>query len=158
MDWLRDHLWESWLAAAIVLSIAELFSMELILIMLAAGAVTGMGLAMAGAPFAIQVLCAAGVSIAMLAFLRKPMARRLHAGPSIATGASRLIGERAVVTAEITSAATGQIRLAGETWTASTEADGLLKPGEPVEVVEIDGATARVKPLISGELNDPEKS
>lgn len=155
MDWLSENLWAVWLSAGLALGIAELFSMELILIMLATGAFAGMLLALLGAPFAIQALCAAGVSVAMLAFLRKPMTRRLHAGPDLATGPTRLVGERAVVTAEITNLMTGQIRLAGETWTASTDANWVLKPGEPVEVVQIDGATACVKPVIAGELRDP---
>ena len=42
MDWIRDHLWETWLALAIALGVAEMFSLDLILAMLAAGAVVGM--------------------------------------------------------------------------------------------------------------------
>lgn len=156
MDWLRDHMWETWLAISIALSIAELASMELILIMLATGAATGMLLAILGAPFAVQALAAGAVSVAMIAFVRKPMAQRLHGGPDVAMGTNRLVGQHAVVTAEIAGLMSGQIRLAGETWSASTDTDLVLKPGEPVEVVEIDGATARVKPVVAGELDNPE--
>lgn len=155
MEWLRDHLWEAWLAAAIILGIAELASMELFLIMLASGAVAGMVLAVAGAPFIVQALAAGAVSIGMIAFVRKPVAERLHRGPDLAIGATRLLGARAVVTSEITGTVAGLIRLEGESWTAATDGDTVLKPGEPVEVVEIDGATARVKPMTSGELSDP---
>ena len=42
MDWIRDHLWETWLALSIALGVAEMFSLDLILAMLAAGAVIGM--------------------------------------------------------------------------------------------------------------------
>lgn len=156
MDWLRDHLWETWLAAAITLSIAELFSLELFLIMLASGAVAGMVLAVAGAPFLVQALAAAAVSVGMIVFVRKPIAQRLHAGPDLEIGATRLVGARAVVTSEISGLVPGRIRLAGETWTAAADGDTVLKPGEPVEVVEIDGATARVRPATSGELPDPD--
>ncbi|QYJ05011.1 NfeD family protein [Nocardioides panacisoli] len=155
MDWLRDHLWEAWLAGAFALTIAELFSMELILIMLASGAVAGMVLAVAGAPFLVQALAAAAVSVGMIAFVRRPIAQRLHGGPDLEIGAERLVGERAVVTSEISGLVSGQIRLDGETWSAAAEGDTVLKPGEPVEVVAIDGATARVKPATSGELSDP---
>ena len=56
MDWIRDHLWETWLALSIVLGVAEMFSLDLILGMLAAGAVVGMALALLGLPVAVQVL------------------------------------------------------------------------------------------------------
>ena len=31
MDWIRDHLWETWLALSIALGVAEMFSLDLIL-------------------------------------------------------------------------------------------------------------------------------
>ena len=42
MDWLQEHAWETWLALTILLGAAELVTMDLILIMLAAGAFVGM--------------------------------------------------------------------------------------------------------------------
>ncbi len=39
MEWFR---WEAWLAAAFVLGLLEMISMDLILIMLAVGAIAGM--------------------------------------------------------------------------------------------------------------------
>ncbi len=41
MDWLRDHMTETWLAVAVMLGVAEMFSLDLILIMLAVGAMAG---------------------------------------------------------------------------------------------------------------------
>ena len=61
MDWLGDHLTAAWLGIAILLGVAELVSMDLILLMLAVGALVGMVLAIIGAPFAVQALVAAGV-------------------------------------------------------------------------------------------------
>ena len=34
-DWLREHMWEAWLGLAILLGVAEMFSLDLILLMLA---------------------------------------------------------------------------------------------------------------------------
>lgn len=147
MDWLRDHPWEAWLASAILLGVAEMFSLDLFLAMLAVGALAGMGTAAVGAPFVAQALVAAAVSIAMLAFVRPELARRFHGGPELTLGTDRLIGQRAVVTEEITALAPGRIRLAGEIWTAQTpDPETSVAPGEPVEVVEIRGATAFVVP------------
>ena len=42
LEWMKDHAWESWLGAAMLLGIAEMFSLDLIFIMLAGGSVIGM--------------------------------------------------------------------------------------------------------------------
>ena len=35
MDWLRDHMWEAWLALSVGLAALELVSLDLFLVMLA---------------------------------------------------------------------------------------------------------------------------
>jgi len=161
MDWLRDHLWETWLAVAVLLGIAEMFSLDLFLAMLAIGALAGMVTALAGAPLVVQALVAAGVSVATLGFVRPTLAKRLHGGPDLPLFTDRLVGESAIVTAEISGHAPGRVRLSGEIWTAEArDKDVLLTPGDPVEVVEIRGATAIVAPtsppaIGSGEPADP---
>ena len=52
MDWLGDHMAAVWLAVAILFGIAELASLDLILLMLALGALVGMITALLGAGFA----------------------------------------------------------------------------------------------------------
>jgi hypothetical protein len=53
MDWVMRHMWEAWLGLAIVLGVAEMFSLDLIVGMLAIGALVGMVLALADVPAAI---------------------------------------------------------------------------------------------------------
>ena len=107
MDWLGDHLTAVWLGIAIVLGVAELASMDLILLMLAVGALVGMVLAIIGAPFAVQALVAAGVSIACLALVRPSLVKRLHSGPDLQLGHGKLVGAQGVVTERITGLAGG---------------------------------------------------
>ncbi|UMG92449.1 NfeD family protein [Nocardioides sp. TF02-7] len=153
MDWLRDHLWETWLGVAIVLGVAEMFSLDLFLVMLAAGALGGMATAFVTDAFWVQALVAAAVSVGMLAFVRPSLAKRFHGGPELTLGADRLIGQRAVVTQEITGLGPGRVRLAGEIWSAAGhETDEPIAPGQAVEVVEIRGATAYVRPVAPPEL------
>jgi membrane protein implicated in regulation of membrane protease activity len=153
MDWLRDHLWETWLGVAIVLGVAEMFSLDLFLVMLAVGALGGMVTALFTDAFWAQALVAAAVSVGMLAFVRPSLAKRLHGGPELTLGAAKLVGQRAVVTEEITGHGPGRIRLAGEIWTAAGhDTDEPIEPGQPVEVVEIRGATAYVRPVSPPEL------
>ena len=148
MDWIRDHLWETWLGLSIVLGVAEMFSLDLILIMLAVGAVTGMVLALLDLPLAVQVLGAAGASVAMLAIVRPSMAKRLHSGPELQLGHDKLVGHQGVVTQEISGLTTGRVKLAGEVWSAMPFDDTMTIPvGETVEILAIKGATAYVHPV-----------
>jgi len=148
MDWLGDNQWAGWLALAIGLGVAEMFSLDLILIMLAVGAIAGMLTGVLGAPFLLQVLVAAGASVAMLALVRPGIVKRLHTGPDLQLGHGKLVGQRGVVTERITYDEHGRIRLAGEIWSAAPYDEHLtITPGETVEVFEIRGATAYVHPV-----------
>jgi membrane protein implicated in regulation of membrane protease activity len=148
MDWIRDHLWESWLALSIVLGVAEMFSLDLILAMLAAGAVVGMVAAIIGLPVAVQVIAALAASVAMLALVRPAFVKRLHSGPELALGHGKLVGTRGLVTEEITGLSAGRIKAGGEIWSALPYDENLrIAPGETVEILQIKGATAYVHPV-----------
>lgn len=148
MDWLRDHLTETWLAIAIVLGITEMLGLDLILLMLALGALTGMVASMLGAPFLVQALVASGASVACLWFVRPQLVKRLHGGPELSLGHGKLVGAQGTVTESMSGLDSGQIRLAGEIWTARPYDDTLsITAGETVQVIEIKGATAYVHPI-----------
>lgn len=148
MEWLKDHLWETWLMLAILLGVAEMFSLDLVLAMLAAGALAGMVADLAGLALPLQVLIAAGSSVAMLALVRPSVAKRLHGGPELRLGHGKLVGTHGVVLQQITGTAVGRVRLGGEEWTAAPYDDTLtIGEGETVEVLQIKGATAYVHPL-----------
>jgi membrane protein implicated in regulation of membrane protease activity len=148
MDWIRDHLWETWLALSIALGVAEMFSLDLILAMLAAGAVIGMVAALIGLPVFLQILLALGASVAALALVRPAFVKRFHGGPDLALGHGKLVGTRCLVTQEITGLDAGRIKAGGETWTALPYDENLrIAAGETVEILEIRGATAYVHPV-----------
>jgi len=148
MEWLRDHAWETWLGLAILLGLAEMVSLDLVLIMLAAGALVGMVAALLDLPVAVQILAAAATSVAALALVRPSMVKRLHTGPELAMGHGKLVGKQGIVTHEISGLATGTIKLAGELWTAAPyDETTSIAAGEFVEVLEIRGATAVVHPV-----------
>ncbi len=148
MDWLGDNLWSVWLSAAVLLGVVELMTLDLIMIMLAVGAVAGLVLALAGAPIALQAVVASATAIAMLALVRPSMAKRLHNGPTLTQGHDKLLGQRATVTQAISGLQVGRISLAGEVWTAAPYDDSLsIAEGESVEVLQIRGATAYVHPI-----------
>jgi membrane protein implicated in regulation of membrane protease activity len=144
-EWFED--WQAWLALAIVLGVAELFSLDLVLLMLAVGSLVGVVVALVGAPLAAQVLAAVAASVAMLAFVRPNVVRRLHSGPDLVLGHNALIGKQAVVVHEVGPDG-GQIRVAGELWTARPYDETTVIPvGAHVDVLQIKGATALVHPI-----------
>lgn len=150
MDWLHDNAWTVWLGASILLVIGEMISLDLIMIMLAAGAGVGMVAALLGAPVVLQALLALGTALAALALLRPPIRRRLHSGPDLKIGHDRLIGKQAKVLSPISSLAPGLVRLGGEDWTARPYDETLvIEAGATVDVLEIRGATAIVHPVPS---------
>jgi membrane protein implicated in regulation of membrane protease activity len=140
-----DQTWPVWLAAAMILGVLELFSLDLVLLMLASGALVGMGVSLIpGVGVPIQILAAVATSIAMLALVRPSVIKKLHTGPDLKQGHQALIGEEGFTVAEITVHA-GQIKISGEIWTARPYDDTDVIPvGAKVRVYEIRGATAYV--------------
>jgi len=141
-EWLQD--WQTWLALAMGLAVAELFSLDLMLLMLAGGALVGVLTAALGLPVAVQILAAATASVAMLALVRPNVVKRLHSGPELTLGHAALVGRKGVVVDEV-SAQGGQIRVGGELWTARPYDDTeVIEAGAAVDIFEIRGATALV--------------
>lgn len=148
MEWLNEHLTEAWLGLAIVLGVAEMFSLDLMLIMLATGAVGGMVTSLFTDLVLVQFLVAIAVSVGMLAVVRPGLARKLHHGPELRLGHGKLVGAQGMVTETITSLTPGRVRLAGEIWTAQPYDETLtIAAGETVEILDIRGATAYVHPV-----------
>jgi membrane protein implicated in regulation of membrane protease activity len=148
MDWIRDHAWETWLALTLLLGVAELASMDLVLLMLAGGALVGMVAALVGLGGVAQVILGSVAALAALALVRPTIARRLHGGPDLSLGHGKLVGKQGVVTERITAMEPGRIKLAGEIWTAEPYDESVvIEPGRMVDVLQIRGATAIVHPL-----------
>jgi membrane protein implicated in regulation of membrane protease activity len=145
MEWVRDHMWESWLALAVLLGALELVSLDLFLIMLAGGALVGGVTALVGGPIPLQVVMALISAVGLLGVIRPGVVRRLHSGPDLRTGADALIGKRATVLRELAYGTPGRVKIGGEEWTAEPyDEDDRIEAGEMVDVVQIKGATAYV--------------
>ena len=148
MDWFRDHLTETWLGLAVLLGVAEMFSLDLVLAMLAMGAAAGMVTSLVTGEVVVQFLVAILTSLGMLALVRPNLVRRLHTGPELRLGHTKLIGTQGTVTRTITALDPGEVKLSGQEWTAQPYDETLtIEPGETVEVLEIRGATAYVHPV-----------
>jgi membrane protein implicated in regulation of membrane protease activity len=147
MDWIRDHAWQSWLIAALLFAGAEMATLDLSLLMMAVGAAAGCAMAALGFGIVAQVLAAVVVAVALLAFVRPNIVRRLHAAPTLQSGPEALIGRSGLVLERVT-AHTGRVKLSGEVWSArSLQESATIEPGAKVAVAQIDGATAVVYPV-----------
>lgn len=145
MDWLRETQWLWWVAAALVLGLVEVASLDLVFVMLSVAAIAAAAAAGLGASFTVQVLVFVATAALLLAVLRPVALRRLKpAGPGQRTNAAAQLGRRAEVLAEV-SERSGRVKLAGEEWSARSAQPGAVFPvGHVVEVTAIDGATAIV--------------
>jgi len=136
--------WVWWLGAALLLGVVEILSVDLVLIMFAVGALVAAGLAFAGAELWVQIVGFAITSTLLLIALRPWLLRHLRQRvPLVETNAAAHVGRVAVAVTPITER-TGRVKLAGEVWTARTEALETIDVGEEVLVRRIEGATAVV--------------
>lgn len=139
------NAWLWWVGGATLLAIAEVLSLDLILLMLAVGALAGAGAALLGAGVAVQILTALVASVLLLFALRPWLLRHLRRRmPLVETNAAALVGRPAIVVATTTELG-GRVKLAGEVWSARAAAEDVTyPPGAEVRVTSIDGATAVV--------------
>ena len=145
MDHVRVDAWVWWLIAAVGLGIPLVMTAMPEFGMFAVGAVAAAVTAALGGGVVAQVLLFVVVSVALIPVVR-PIARPPpHADvPVCATGIDALKGRQAVVLERVDGQG-GRIKLGGEVWSArALDADQVFEPGEQVDVVEIDGATAVV--------------
>jgi membrane protein implicated in regulation of membrane protease activity len=136
--------WVIWMVAAGVLAVGEILSLSFFMGPIAVAAVLAAVAALAGGGLAVQLIVFIDASIASLAVLRPIARRHLHTPAQIRTGTAALIGARAVVLERVDRDG-GAVKLAGEVWTARAyDDDEVLEPGQRVQVMQIDGATALV--------------
>lgn len=133
-----------WLIVGLALIVAEVLSGDFVLVMLGIGALAGAGsAALTGNPI-IDVLVFAVASAGLVVLARPALKRRFLAGTGVRTNTDALLGARAVTVSTVDSTG-GQVKLAGEVWSARNIAeDEAIEPDTPVTVVEISGATAIV--------------
>ena len=133
-----------WFAAAGVLLVVEMLTVDLLFASLAFSALLAAGANGLGYGVAIQGVVFGVGAIGSLMFLRPIALRHLKKEPADhATNVEALIGAPALTLSVITEN-DGLVKLSGETWSARSN-KGEIENGARVEVVAIEGATAVVK-------------
>jgi membrane protein implicated in regulation of membrane protease activity len=136
--------WVIWMIAAGVFAVGEIATLGFFLGPIAVAALLAAVVALAGGGLVFQLVVFIVASVASLGVLR-PIARRHMRTPSrLRSGTAALVGQEAVVLERV-DRDSGQVKLAGEVWTARAyDEDEVLEAGARVHVIKIDGATALV--------------
>ncbi|MEP6909231.1 MAG: NfeD family protein [Actinomycetota bacterium] len=137
--------WLIWAIVAVGLGVGELLTPGLFFLgPVAVAAVIAGVIALIGPGAIAQLLAFVVVSIASLAVLRPLALSHLRVPPMLRTGTAALVGSNALVLERV-DVNGGLVRIGGEQWSArSFMEDQVLEPGQRVEVVKIEGATALV--------------
>jgi membrane protein implicated in regulation of membrane protease activity len=136
--------WVAWAVAAAVLAAGEAATAGLVLGPLALAAAVAAIVAAAGAGVGIQIAAFILGSIATLVVLRPIARRHLKVPPHVRTGTAALVGATATVLEQVDRDG-GRVKIGGEVWSArSYDQDEIIEPGDRVEVLKIEGATALV--------------
>lgn len=142
---MEEHYW--WLAAAIVLAIAELVVPGAFLIWIAAAAaLTGVAALLLGIPLAVQFVLFGLFSVASVYFGRRFYGNAVESSdPLLNDRAARLIGETLVVV-EAIEHGRGRVKVGDGVWPArGPDAEA----GTRVKVTGAEGTCLRVEPVLS---------
>lgn len=126
--------------------VAELFTLDFVLIMLGVGALAAAGAGALGANTVLQSIIFGVVSLLGLVTVRPMIRRRLQGDPEFDTpmGIEAIEGTEAIVVEPVSRDA-GMIKIGGELWSARCrDATQIIEVGQRVRVVRIEGATAFV--------------
>lgn len=140
-------LWLVWLVVAVVLAVAEIFTLTAALGVLGGAALVPAGLAALGLPVPVQLLGFAVTATVGVLLVRPVALRHMHSPQLERFGIDALVGKRAYVVREVTDR-DGLVRIDGDEWTArSLDESTVIPVGAAVDVMRISGTTAYVYPL-----------
>jgi membrane protein implicated in regulation of membrane protease activity len=140
------EIWLIWLVVAVVLGVAEIFTLTAALGVVGGAALVTAVVALTGLPVAVQFLVFAAAATTGVVLVRPVALRHMHKPQTHLFGVQALVGKRAFVVREVTDR-DGLVRIDGEEWTARPFEDSVVIPaGAAVDVLRISGTTAIVYP------------
>ncbi len=140
-------MWQIWLIIAGVCLIGEIMTNGFLVFWLSIGALLSMIVSFFTDNIIIQTAVFV-ISSAILIFATKPFVKKFAKTKDVKTNAFSIIGQNGIVTKDIDSInSKGQVKIDGETWSAVGKNDMDIPKGTEIEVVEIKGVKAIVKPV-----------
>ncbi len=149
-------VWIIWLVIAVMLIVAEAFTMGFVLLWFGIGAMAAAALSFAGFGFAWQFAAFAIVSVGLTAMSRTIFSKYLVGkdDDSVKMGVDSLPGRIGTVTEASRGALReGAVKVFGSTWTAfPIDDDAELKDGEKVEIISVEGSSLYVRRIAREKL------
>ncbi|MBR6029527.1 MAG: NfeD family protein [Clostridia bacterium] len=140
-----------WLALFVILLVVEGLGPGLICLWFAFGALIAFVCSLSGASLIVQIIAFALSSLLFVLLLR-PLALRYVNAKKTATNADAVIGKEGVVIREIDELkGEGQVKIAGQVWTARSEDGSVIAVDTIVRACGIQGAKLMVTPNRAGE-------
>lgn len=141
-------MWQIWLILAGVCFILEIATVGFLIFWFAIAALIACVVSLFTSNIVIQTTIFVVTSILLILYTRK-FAEKISNKDNSITNVGRIIGKEAIVKKEITTTQNGQIVVCGDTWTATLDSSCTtpLPEGSSVEIVNIDGVKAVVKPI-----------
>ncbi len=133
-----------WFWIAVAFAVIEAFTLGIVSIWFAIGALVAMLFAFVIDSFMIQLLVFLAVSLILVATTRKVAVEKLKIGHT-KTNIDELIGKEAVVVKDIESHTAGEVKVEGKVWRAVSESKHEYKVDEIVTVLRIEGVTIITK-------------
>lgn len=140
-------MWQIWLIIAGLFFIGEIATVGFLIFWFGIGALLAMIVSLFTPNIIIQTAVFI-ISSTILIFATKPFVKKFADVKKTNTNVYSIIGKKALVIKKIDPIhSSGQIKLNGEVWTAKSENNEIIEEGSEVEILEIKGVKAIVKPV-----------
>ena len=133
-----------WLILLIVLIIIEIFTVGLVCIWFAFGALISFIISYFTNSLLIEIPIFIVVSIASL-LITRPLIKKYFNNNIIKTNVNKLIGETGIVVENVTKTNMGKIKVGGQIWSALNSEKGCIKENTEVEVLSVEGVKLIVR-------------
>lgn len=131
-----------WFISFIILLVIELVTVNLVTIWFAIGALASMILSFFVDSFVIQIIVFIVVSVIAL-LVTKPIVKKFKGFSVTPTNSDMVIGKTGVVTKKIEANKYGEVKIFGNSWTATSDEE--IEEKEKVKVLSIEGVKLIVK-------------
>lgn len=142
-------MWQMWLIIAGVCFIIEMATVGFFVFWFGVGALISMVVSIffPGNIFLQSIVFV--ISSVILLLLTKPLVNKFtKKDKKVETNAYSIIGKKGIVIQDINPTfGVGQIKIAGEVWSAKTIDESTIEKGTQIEVKQIDGVKAVVEPI-----------
>ena len=140
-------MWQAWLIIAGLFFVGEIATVGFLIFWFGVGALIAMLVSFFTSNIIIQTTIFV-ISSTILIFATKPFVKKFADVKKTNTNVYSIIGKTALVIKTIDHIhSVGQIKINGEVWTAESENNQVIDEGSEVEILEIKGVKAIVKPI-----------